>query len=39
METVGIVTTVVVAGAAIAGLAVFVVSMPDVARYRRIKRM
>ena len=39
VETVGLVTSLVVAAAAIAGAAVIVINLPDIARYLRIKKM
>jgi uncharacterized protein DUF6893 len=39
METVGIIATVVVAGTVLAAAATFVVSLPDIARYRRLRGM
>jgi hypothetical protein len=39
METVGIIATIVVAGTVLAAAATFVVSLPDIARYRRLRGM
>ena len=39
METIGMVTTVVVAAVAVGVLALVVKSMPDIGHYRRIRRM
>ncbi len=39
METVGIIATIAAAGTVLAAAATFVVSLPDIARYRRIRGM
>ena len=39
MQTIGIIATIVVVGTALAAAATFVVSLPDIARYRRLKGM
>lgn len=39
MRSIGIATTVVLALALVAFLAVILVSLPDLARYRRLRRM
>jgi hypothetical protein len=39
METVGCVATLVVAAGVLAGTVVFVRSLPDIAHYRRLRRM
>jgi hypothetical protein len=39
MQTVGIIATFVVAGTVLAAAATFLVSLPDIARYRRLRRM
>jgi hypothetical protein len=39
VETVGLVTSLVVAAAVVAGGVVFLINLPDLARYRRLKRM
>jgi hypothetical protein len=39
METVGIIATIAVAGTVLAAAAIFVVSLPDIARYRRLRGM
>lgn len=39
MEIVGTVTVIVLAGGVIAGVAAFLMNLPDLARYRRLKRM
>jgi hypothetical protein len=39
METLGLVTVLVVGAGALAAAAVVVMSMPDINRYRRLKKM
>jgi hypothetical protein len=39
VETVGLVTTIVVAGAVVATALAVVITLPDIARYLRIKKM
>jgi hypothetical protein len=39
VETVGLVTSIVVVGAAVAGAAILLINVPDIARYFRIKKM
>ena len=39
MRAVGIVTTILVAVGVLAAIGLFVISIPDLARYRRLRRM
>jgi hypothetical protein len=39
VETVGLVTSVVVGVVVVAGAALFLINLPDLARYRRLKKM
>jgi hypothetical protein len=39
VETVGLVASLIVAGVVVAGAAAFLINLPDLARYRRLKKM